>query len=168
MTGNIETLVHAFEERRISRRELVAALVALVATRGSAVAAETAQVPGVAQARTLNHVSIGVSDVQRAAEFYQALLGLDVVSRPGNGGINLGLGDGFLGLYSLPDVGRAHHFCLGVDDYDPDRLAQALGRAGIEARVDRNPNNRTSGGDQLYFNDPDGTVVQLSANGYQG
>ena len=34
--------------------------------------------------------------------------------------------------------------------------------------VDRNPANRTSGGDQLYFTDPDGTRVQLSANGYQG
>ena len=168
MIGNIESLVRAFEERRLSRRELVAALVALVAARGSAGAAQAAQVPQVAQARTLNHVSIGVSNVERAAEFYQALLGLDVVSRPGNGGINLGLGDGFLGLYSLPDVGRAHHFCLGVDEYDPDRIAEALNRAGVEARVDRNPNNRTSGGDQLYFNDPDGTVVQLSANGYQG
>jgi catechol 2,3-dioxygenase-like lactoylglutathione lyase family enzyme len=122
----------------------------------------------VAQARSLNHVSIGVSDVERAAEFYQALLGLEVVSRPGNGGINLGLGDGFLGLYSLPEIGRAHHFCLGVDDYDPDRIAAALTDVGLEARVDRNPRNRTSGGDQLYFNDPDGTIVQLSANGYQG
>jgi catechol 2,3-dioxygenase-like lactoylglutathione lyase family enzyme len=122
----------------------------------------------VAQARTLNHISIGVSNVERAAEFYQSLLGLQVVSRPGNGGINLGLGDGFLGLYSLPDIGRAHHFCLGVDDYDPDGIAAALTRAGLEARVDRNPNNRTSGGDQLYFNDPDGTLVQLGANGYQG
>ena len=34
--------------------------------------------------------------------------------------------------------------------------------------VDRNPANRTSGGDQLYFTDPDNTRVQLSANGYQG
>jgi len=168
MIRDIEGLVRAFEERKLTRRGLVAALVALVAARGSASAAQAAQVPQVAQARTLNHVSIGVSDVERAAEFYQALLGLDVVSRPGNGGINLGLGDGFLGLYSLPEVGRAHHFCLGVDEYDPDRIAEALNGAGVEARVDRNPNNRTSGGDQLYFNDPDGTVVQLSANGYQG
>lgn len=168
MIRDVEGLVRAFEESRLTRRELVAALLALVATRGSEAAAQAAQVRQVAQARTLNHVSIGVSNVERAADFYGGLLGLDVVSRPGNGGINLGLGDGFLGLYSLPDVGRAHHFCLGVEDYDPDRIAAALSGAGIEARVDRNPNNRTSGGDQLYFNDPDGTVVQLSANGYQG
>jgi len=169
MTRNaVESLVRDFEEKKLTRREVVAALVTLMATGSSEAAAQPAQVARVAQARTLNHISIGVSNVERAAEFYQSLLGLQVVSRPGNGGINLGLGDGFLGLYSLPDIGRAHHFCLGVDDYDPDGIAAALTRAGLEARVDRNPNNRTSGGDQLYFNDPDGTLVQLGANGYQG
>lgn len=167
MTAHIEALVRDLEERRITRRELVVALLALVAGPGSASGQQ--QVARVAQARTLNHVSIGVSDVERSAEFYQALLGLDVVSRPGNGGINLGLGDGFLGLYAIPSsVGRAHHFCLGVDEYDPDEIAERLAGVGIEANVDRNPANRTSGGDQLYFNDPDGAVVQLSASGYQG
>jgi catechol 2,3-dioxygenase-like lactoylglutathione lyase family enzyme len=166
MTPDIEALVEDFEARRITRRELVATLLALVATPGLASAQQAAPV---AQARTINHISIGVTDVERSAAFYRGLLGLEVVSRPGNGGINLGLGDGFLGLYSIPGFeGRAHHFCLGVDEYDPDAIAERLGRVGIEARVDRNPNNRTSGGDQLYFADPDGTQVQLSANGYQG
>jgi glyoxylase I family protein len=167
MTAHIEALVRDFEERRISRRELVATLLALVAAPRATSAEQ--QVAQVAQARTLNHVSIGVSDVESSAQFYQALLGLDVVSRPGNGGINLGLGDGFLGLYSIPtSIGRAHHFCLGVDEYDPDAIAERLSGVGIEANVDRNPANRTTGGDQLYFTDPDGATVQLSANGHQG
>jgi catechol 2,3-dioxygenase-like lactoylglutathione lyase family enzyme len=166
MTVHVETLVRDYEERRITRRELVATLAALMVAPSAADAAQTAPV---ARAQTLNHISIGVSDVERSAEFYQRLLGLEVVSRPGNGGINLGLRDGFLGLYSIAGfVGRPHHFCLGVEDYDPDAIAERLGRAGLEARVDRNPNNRTSGGDQLYFTDPDGTTVQLGANGYMG
>lgn len=166
MTAHLERLVRAFEERRISRRDLVAALLALVAAPRAASGQQVAQV---AQARTLNHVSIGVSDVERSTAFYQSLLGLEVVSRPGNGGINLGLGDGFLGIYSIPAaIGRAHHICLGVDDYDPDAIAERLTGMDLQARVDRNPQNRTSGGDQLYFNDPDGAVIQLSANGYQG
>ena len=166
MTDQLETLVRKFEDRRISRRELVAALVGLMAAPRAASGQQVAQV---AQARTINHVSMGVSDVERSAAFYQSLLGLEVVSRPGNGGINLGLSDGFLGMYSIPgSVGQAHHVCLGVDDYDPDAIAERLAGVGLEARVDRNPNNRTSGGDQLYFNDPDGAVIQLSANGYQG
>ena len=166
MTENVETLVRDYEERRITRRQLVATLAALMVAPEAASAAQTAPV---ARAQTLNHVSIGVSDVERSAEFYQRLLGLEIVSRPGNGGINLGLRDGFLGLYSIAgSVGRPHHFCLGVEDYDPDAIAERLGRVGIEARVDTNPNNRTSGGDQLYFADPDGATVQLGANGYMG
>jgi catechol 2,3-dioxygenase-like lactoylglutathione lyase family enzyme len=167
MSTTVERLVDDYEQRRIGRRQLIASLVALTAAATGARGQTTA--PPVAQARTLNHVSIGVSDVERTAAFYQALLGLDVVSRPGNGGINLGLGDGFLGVYAIPgSVGRAHHFCLGVDDYDPDAIAARIRERGMEARVDRNASNRTSGGDQLYFSDPDGTTVQLSANGYQG
>jgi glyoxylase I family protein len=165
MNEAIEALVCDFEERRISRRELVAGLAAL----SLATEAPGQQPTPAAQARTLNHVSLGVTDVEQSAGFYSRLLGLDVVSRPENGGINLGLNDGFLGLYAIAgSVGRAHHFCLGVDDYDPDEIFERLTARGIEARVDRNPANRTSGGDQLYFNDPDGTIVQLSANGYRG
>ena len=164
MEQAIDVLVSQFERRKLSRRELVTALTALVAAPGSS----NAQTTPVAQGRTLNHISIAVANVERSAEFYSRVLGLKVVSRPGNGGINLGLSDGFLGLYALPNPGQPHHFCIGVDNYDPDRIAGRLKEAGIDARVDRNPANRTSGGDQLYFNDPDSTRVQLSANGYQG
>ena len=94
---------------------------------------------------------------------------LKEVSRPGNGGINLGLGTSFLGVYKLANPGTVNHFCIGVDDFDPDKMADRLKAQGIQASVDRNPANRTSGGDQLYFNDPiDKTRVQLGANGYQG
>jgi len=163
---DIERLVGEFDARRMTRRELVAALTALVGAATNA-AAQPAAVP-VAQGRTINHISVAVTDVERSALFYSTLLGLKEVSRPGNGGINLGLGSGFLGLYKLPDPGHVHHFCLGVDDYEPERLASRLRERGLQATVDKNPANRTSGGDQLYFTDPDGTRVQLAANGYQG
>jgi catechol 2,3-dioxygenase-like lactoylglutathione lyase family enzyme len=169
MSTQVEKLIDDFEAHRISRRQLVAGLAALMATPLGAPGQRATDQMQVARARTLNHVSIGVSDVERSAAFYISLLGLEVVSRPENGGINLGLGDGFLGIYSIPGfVGRAHHLCLGVDDYEPDAIAERMTRLGLAARVDRNPRNRTSGGDQLYFTDPDGTMLQLSANGYQG
>ena len=163
----IDDLVERFEDRRLSRRELVTSLAALVAASRSEPAAAQA-VSQVAQGRTINHVSLAVSDVQASAEFYQSLLGLDVVSRPPNGGINLGLSDGFLGVYDIPDPGRVHHFCIGVDDFDADQIKARFDEAGYEARVNRDPAARTSGGDQLYFTDPDGTLVQLGHNGYQG
>ena len=70
--------------------------------------------------------------------------------------------------FEAPEPGRVHHFCLGVDDFDADGVAESLRQEGMEARVDRDPRNRTSGGDQLYFSDPDGTIVQLGPKGYQG
>jgi catechol 2,3-dioxygenase-like lactoylglutathione lyase family enzyme len=168
MNADIEDLIGQFEARKLTRRELVASLTGLIASARVDLSAQPAMPSQVAQGRTINHVSLSVTDVERSADFYAKLLGLKVVSRPGNGGINLGLGTSFLGVYKLRDPGTVNHFCIGVDDFDPDKMAERLKQQGIQATVDRNPANRTSGGDQLYFNDPDNTRVQLGANGYQG
>ena len=165
---DIESLVDAFATHRISRRDLIASLTALVATGSAPPASAQGTIEQVAQGRTLNHASLAVTDVTAAADFYSKLLGLKVVSRPGNGGINLGLDDGFLGLYKLANPGTVNHICIGVDDYDPERIAAKLKTLGVTATIDRNPANRTSGGDQLYFNGPDNCRIQLGANGYQG
>lgn len=167
--NRIETLVSEFEQKKLSRRELIASLVA--ATGAMTVAPGVlAQAPApVALGRSLNHISLSVTDVAGSAEFYQRVLGMEIISRPANGGLNLGLGgESFLGLYNLANPGGMHHMCIGVDDYDADILAEKLVAHGIEARVNRDPANRTSGGDQLYFNDPDGISVQLAQHGYLG
>ena len=169
MTDRIETLVDAFENRKLTRRELVASLTAIAAAAAATpAAAQAPQVTQVAQGQSLNHASLAVTDVERSAEFYSKLLGIKVVSRPGNGGINLGLGPGFLGLYKLANPGTVNHICIGVDDFDADRIAEKMRVIGLKPTVDRNPANRTSGGDQLYFTDPDNTRVQLGPHGYQG
>ena len=166
--STIDSLLDAFEARQLSRRDLVASLAAVMSTATLTASAQSAPASQVAQGKTFNHASLAVSDVEAAANFYSKILGLKEVSRPGNGGVNLGLGDGFLGLYRLANPGTVHHICIGVDNYDPERIAANLKAAGVQATIDRNPANRTSGGDQLYFNGPDNCRVQLSANGYQG
>jgi catechol 2,3-dioxygenase-like lactoylglutathione lyase family enzyme len=168
MSAAIDGLVQQFETRQISRRELVASLTAIVAGAASAASAQPAATGAVAQAKTLNHVSLAVTDVEKSAEFYSNLLGVKVVSRPGNGGINLGLGTSFFGLYKLANPGTVNHCCIGVDNFDPDAISARLTARGVKSRVDRNPANRTSGGDQLYFTGPDNENIQLGANGYQG
>lgn len=168
--NEIENLVSKFEDKKLSRRELIAGLLAASAgvVLSSGVQAQSAVAP-VAIGRSMNHVSLSVSDVNRSADFYNRVLGMEVISRPANGGLNMGLGsESFLGLYELGDPGRMHHMCIGVDDYNADVLAEKLKAHDINAAVNRNAANRTSGGDQLYFNDPDGISVQLAQHGYLG
>jgi len=172
MTAEIEQLVTQFESHRLSRRQLVMALSAIVASAASGTSsAQTATAPAVsmlAQGRSLNHASLAVSDVQKAADFYSALFNVKIVSRPGNGGLNLGLGDGFLGVYKLANPGTVNHICIGVDNYDPDVLAAKCKQMGITATVNRDPNSRTSGGDQLYIQAFDNHRLQIGPHGYQG
>lgn len=166
--NEIEEVVAQFENKTLSRRQLIASLLAITATGGSALASAQSVTP-VATGRSMNHVSLSVVDVERSAAFYNSVLGLEVISRPANGGINMGLGEtSFLGLYNLANPGGMHHLCIGVDGYDPDSLAEKLKVHGISANVNRDPVNRTSGGDQLYFTDPDGILVQLAQHGYLG
>lgn len=164
----IEHVVSQFENKTLNRRQLIASLLALTASSASPLLSGQTAVP-VARGLSMNHVSLSVADVERSAEFYSSVLGLDVISRPANGGINLGLGDtSFLGLYKLGNPGGMHHLCIGVNDYNADVLAEKLKQHGITASVNRDPANRTSGGDQLYFSDPDGILVQLAQHGYLG
>ena len=166
--NQIEHLVEKFEQKKMTRRELVASL--LAATAALAVPSTSAQTAApVAIGRSMNHVSLSVNDVNRSADFYNRVLGMEIISRPANGGLNMGLGsESFLGLYNLPNPGSMHHMCIGVDDYNPDALAEKLLDHDIDANVNRDAANRTSGGDQLYFNDPDGILVQLAQHGYLG
>jgi catechol 2,3-dioxygenase-like lactoylglutathione lyase family enzyme len=171
MNADVENLVEQFESRKLSRRQLVASLSALIASAGSAASAQAPAAPTVsmlAQGRSVNHVSLTVSDVQKATDFYSKLFNIKVVSRPGNGGLNLGLGDGFLGIYGGANPGTTSHICVGVDDYDPDGLAAKCKQMGIEATVNRDPKSRTSGGDQLYIRAFDNYRLQIADHGYQG
>ena len=69
---------------------------------------------------------------------------------------------------SSPTPGTVNHICIGVDNYDPDQLAAKCKQMGITATVNRDPNSRTSGGDQLYIQAFDNHRLQVGPHGYQG
>jgi catechol 2,3-dioxygenase-like lactoylglutathione lyase family enzyme len=169
MLNEIEMLVTQYEQKSLSRRELVSSLVGLTGLLLAGGTKAAQQPAPVALGRSMNHVSLSVADVNRSADFYSRVLGLEIISRPANGGLNMGLGsESFLGLYQLNNPGTMHHLCIGVDNYDADALAAKLQEHGLSANISRDPANRTSGGDQLYFRDPDGISVQLAQHGYLG
>lgn len=152
MSKAIESLLTNYERGGLSRRELVLSLTALAA----------APLPGLAQsavlrARSLNHVSLIVSDLERSVSFYQRLFGLPIKSRQ-TGGVNLAVGDAFVGIYQAGTNGepQINHFCLGLDDFDADRTVAALADNGVQAE-----SRIRDGVPQVYCADPDNLRVQF-------
>ena len=93
MSRAIDGLLTDYETGRLSRRDLVLTLAALAAAPLPIAAQSPALKP-----RTLNHVSLIVSDLDRSVAFYQRVFGLGVKSKQ-TGGVNLAVGDQFLGIY---------------------------------------------------------------------
>ena len=136
MNDQIEQLITDYDQAKITRRQLLSGLAMLTA-------ASTA-VPGLAadeetrepafQGQSLNHVTLSVSDVERSRQFYSSILGVSVISKQKNG-INLGLGDSFLGLYSIKEPPRVNHFCVGLDEFHVRVAAERLRQFGVVPRV---------------------------------
>jgi len=172
MHSAIDHLVHRFQSGQLSRREVVTALAALFAA--STPSAAQSPAPPVA-ARTLNHVSISVADIKRSVEFYRSLFGMRVISEQGTGGnaiaggegsvVNLapGAGPEFLGIYQGKPVGDIGHFCLGVQNFDADRVLAALQARGVKAAIRTRGQSR-----EIFLTDPDNVSVQLTDATYCG
>jgi catechol 2,3-dioxygenase-like lactoylglutathione lyase family enzyme len=157
MNSTVDRLLTAYDNGRMTRRELAVSFSALLMGRPEAQPKE----PGIHVA-TLNHVTLNVSNVERAVEFYQKLFGLPVVSRQENG-VNLGTGSSFLGLYRIDGPPAIHHFCLGVEGFDVDRVLKTLEEHGITGSIRMRGDVK-----ELYFRDPDGIQVQLQDVSYRG
>ncbi len=154
MTDRIAALLTAYDNRTLTRRQLLNALAIIAAP------AAAAQTPGASamKGRWLHHVNVQVSNVARSETFYRTLLGLPpsrVVQGPDNHGLDLPAG-GLIILQRSDTPGRIDHFCLGVENWNADRLRAATRAAGIE-RV------QGTATDNFFVVDPDGLRVQLSA-----
>lgn len=152
----IDTLVTAFESGRLSRRQLVQGLAAMVAASAPVAAEAQTAIP----ALSLNHVSLAVTDPEASKQFFQKTFGMPVASTQGTG-INLSLGTSFLGLYKMPNPGRVDHVCLGVANYEVNAMAAKLEAQGIKATIRKDK-------PEVYFNDPDGIRFQLENKDYRG
>jgi len=152
MSQAIDSLLTHYENGRMGRRELVGLLSALTAAPLSS----SAQ-PAALEVATLNHASLIVSALDRSVAFYQRVFGLAVKSRQ-TGGVNLAVGDAFLGLYQGGPNAAQHinHFCFGLRNFDPARTVAALEAAGLAAE-----SRERDGVTQVYCADPDNLRVQL-------
>jgi len=115
---------------------------------------------------SIHHVSLLVSDTQRALDFYHGILGLEVdQSRPVMDfpGAWLLAGTQQIHLIEIPDRartatpaahgGRDWHVALSVSDLG--ELGAALSKCGIGYTMSR------SGRRALFCRDPDGNAIEL-------
>ena len=153
-----EQLVLSFEQGRLSRRQLVAQLVALgAATTGLSAVARGSAEPATGPtftATSIDHLALSVTDVKRSAEFYRRHLGLTSREERANGMTFLSCAQrDFLALFPAREAGM-HHFSFSVPDYDAADAAKRLEAAGLK------PERH---GNRVYFPDPDGLRVQVHA-----
>lgn len=168
MTRFLDALLREYETGAISRRGLLQALTLVAVPRGlgglddpgprSAIPSRRAVLRGV----NLNHVNLQVSDVERSEAFYRNLFDMppkrEIPGRP----YALDFQDGsFLSIPGSTEPGIIEHFCVGVEDFEPERVAAALGEAGLDQGLLIRP-------DSVYVSDPDGIRVQISTPDWTG
>jgi glyoxylase I family protein len=117
----------------------------------------------------LHHVSITVTDIARAKQFYSGVLGLRELPRPpfDFGGAWYEVGDRHLHLIVHPPTrtlrhtreidSQESHFALRVGSYD--ETVAHLRAHGVEV-LDRRQN--LTPWEQIYVIDPDGNVIELN------
>jgi len=112
------------------------------------------------------HIGLIVADLDRAALFYERILGLKRIERPNLAfdGIWYGLEDGqqiHLMLLDNPysdcekpaHGGRDHHVAVQIDDYN--MIRQCLDDANVAYTISK------SGRSALFCRDPDGNTIEL-------
>ena len=173
MTDAINLLVQQFQNGHLSRREVVTGLAALFAGAATGSAAQSPSPP--VAVRSLNHVSISVTDIKRSVDFYQSLFGMRIISQQGTGNNPIAGGDGsvvnlapgagpeFLGIYQGKPVGDIGHFCLGIQNFDADKVLAALQGRGVKATIRTRGQSR-----EIFLTDPDNISVQLTDATYCG
>lgn len=159
--NEIATLVDWFAAGRLSRRDLVrglSALVAATAGSASAAAATAAGRPAQGQSRAatfdalgLNHLALRVTDPDRSQAFYQRHLGLTPLAIGAALPKVLACGPHTVTLFR-GDRAEIDHFCFTVSGYDAKAAEARVRAAGLVPEVED---------DRVHFRDPDGLRVQV-------
>src|SRR5436190_13766674 len=152
----------AGHEPTVSRRSLLKGAIApfLLLSRTSAQSA--APIP----MRTINHVHLIVSDLQRSLDFYQKLFGLRLAgmqgvesdwSKPVIPMLAIGGGPQFIsfseGAGRNGGRDRIDHFGFGVDKFNAERVVKMLAAHGVKSNVRMRADSKPPV-PELKFQDP--------------
>ena len=154
MIRTIETMLHNFEQGKLSRRQLVVSLAAL-ATGTPVAAAETGL-----HAISINHVTLKVPDLHRTSQFYQEFFGMPLRQHSAKTHI-LAVGGSFFGIEQGDSpTARVDHYDFGIADFNADEARAKLKKRNLKYEGDSK--------ESFKFYDPDGFLVQLNARDYTG
>ncbi|HXH08194.1 MAG TPA: VOC family protein [Alphaproteobacteria bacterium] len=167
MQDSIENLVALFEKGTLNRQQLIQGLLAAVAPISTVAHAHAdTSTMSTFRGRSLNHVTLSVTDVERSQEFYSRLLGGTMFCRSietDKGAkvesATLALSDCFIALFKLGEP-KVHHFCVGVENFSIDAALEKLKSDFPESKP------TVYRGKELYFRDPDGILGQISGMDY--
>jgi catechol 2,3-dioxygenase-like lactoylglutathione lyase family enzyme len=124
----------------------------------------------------IDHLVLRVQSLERSIAFFDRVLGCAVVRRrdelglvhlrAGASMIDLVSIDGPLGLRGGAAPGaegrNVDHLCLRIEPYDPAGIVPFLQAQGVVVSEIANANVGAEGvGPSLYFNDPDGNLIEL-------
>jgi catechol 2,3-dioxygenase-like lactoylglutathione lyase family enzyme len=124
--------------------------------------------------RTLSHFGLAVTDPKRSVDFYRNLFGLPIQARAGaNTILRIGAGPQFISIGPAENAAPSiNHFCLGVENFNVDRIMAALAAHGVVKGDAAGPMKAAvtmrDGTPDLLFGDPDGIVCQLQDQRYCG
>jgi metallothiol transferase len=155
-----EQLVGAFESGSISRRELIAGILALAARPSAAAQAapgKPIQVSGV------DHVAFRVNDLERSAKFYTELFGATVRSQSPSS-VFLDVGNDWVALFPRGVASTGYGATApGVDhvSFHSVNARSAEDRMRVLREHGLDPTSPPGSG-RVYFKDPDGVILQLS------
>jgi catechol 2,3-dioxygenase-like lactoylglutathione lyase family enzyme len=153
MMSDVTTMVDQFIAGRLTRRQLVWGLGALMtgaASRPPAVV-EAQQRSSTFQALGLNHLALRVTDLDRSQAFYERHLGMTRIPIGAASPRLMACGPHVLNLFEAA-APQMDHVCFTVPDYEPKTAAARLRALNITPEVED---------DRVHFLDPDGYKLQV-------
>lgn len=159
---------------------------------GDACSPEPVAKPGLIKLKAYNHFTVFATDAKRSNQFYKDVFGAGIRSYQGPTAPTnaIGVGNAFL-MYTgggaptaTPRPASINHYCLNLENFNPDEAIKALESFGLKPResptgpvgpmryyVSMRGENRggaPNGTPELYFTDPDGLLGQLQDVKYCG
>ena len=160
MVERIAQIVALFEQKKISRRELVGALLAAAAVPSAPAEAAAPMLEG----SLINHVTMFVTDLQRSRAFYERLVGASVMYDGGRVyDMRLNGGTSFISIVQSATP-RIDHLCIGIPNFDTDQAEMMIRKEFPDSRAaatSSQPGAPPIKWRSVNLRDPDGNAVQL-------